>query len=131
MQCSGKQKMSVFFRIQAASIAGSLADYLVTILLVEAINCWYLFANGFGNITGITMQFLLLRNWVFKEQKNKIQYQIFRYVLVFAGNIVLSGLGIYLFTHFIRLNYIISKTVTSILLGISYNYIMQKKFVFN
>jgi len=123
--------MSVFIRIQAASIAGSLADYLITILLVEGMNCWYLLANGFGNIAGITIQFILLRNWVFKEQKNKIQNQIIRYILVFAGNIVLSGLGIYLFTHFIRLNYIISKTVTSILLGISYNYIMQKRFVFN
>jgi putative flippase GtrA len=131
MRSSGKWKMSVFIKIQAASVAGSLADYLITIILVEGFNCWYLMANGIGNITGITVQFILLRNWVFKEQKNKIQYQIMRYILVFAGNLILSGLGIYLFTHFLLLNYLISKTVTSILLGISYNYFMQKRFVFN
>jgi putative flippase GtrA len=123
--------MSVFLKIQAASVAGSMADYLITIILVEGFDCWYLIANGLGNIAGIAVQFLLLRNWVFKEQKYKIQNQIIRFLLVFAGNFILSGMGIYLFTHFLRLNYLISKTITSILLGISYNYFMQKKFVFN
>jgi putative flippase GtrA len=57
--------------------------------------------------------------------------QIMRFILVFVGNMILASIGIYILTHFLKVHYIISKTILSVLLGISYNYIMQKKFVFS
>ncbi len=122
--------MRTFLKVQAASILGSLADYLVTILLVELFNCWYLVANGIGNICGGCMQFILCRNWAFKSQGNKIPVQVFRFFIVFAGNLILSAAGIYFFTQYLRFNYLVSKTIVSVILGVSYNYILQKKFVF-
>jgi len=59
-----------------------------------------------------------------------MQIQVIRFILVFTGNLIFSAAGVYLFTHNLHLNYIISKTLTSVLLGISYNYYLQKKFVF-
>ncbi len=122
--------MITFFRVQAASILGSLADYLTTIILVELFHCWYLVANLAGNICGGSLQFILSRNWVFHADKSKTGIQTIKFIFFFAGNIFLSAAGIYFFTHYLRINYIISKTLTSVLLGISYNYIMLKKFVF-
>ncbi len=122
--------MRTFLKVQAASILGSLADYLVTILFVELFNCWYLVASGIGNICGGCMQFILCRNWAFKSQGNKIPVQVFRFFMVFAGNLILSAAGIYFFTQYLRFNYLVSKTVVSVILGVSYNYILQKKFVF-
>jgi putative flippase GtrA len=122
--------MLTFIKVQAASIAGSLADYLVTIFLVESFHCWYLFANLAGNICGGVAQFFLCRNWVFKRGNRNMQIQVIRFILVFTGNLIFSAAGVYLFTHNLHLNYIISKTLTSVLLGISYNYYLQKKFVF-
>ena len=122
--------MITFFKVQAASILGSLADYLTTIILVEIFNCWYLIANFAGNIIGGTAQFFLCRNWAFGGGNNSMQVQIMKFILVFAGNLLLSAAGVYLFTHYLRVNYLISKTITSVLLGLSYNYFMQKKFVF-
>jgi putative flippase GtrA len=46
------------------------------------------------------------------------------------GNIILSAAGIYIFTEFMHIHYIISKLLSSIVLGLSYNYFMQKYFVF-
>ena len=122
--------MTTFLKVQAASILGSVADYLTTIILVEIFQCWYLIANLAGNIIGGTAQFFLCRNWAFGGGNSSMQMQILKFILVFAGNLVLSAAGIYFFTHYLGINYLISKTITSVLLGVSYNYFMQKKFVF-
>ncbi len=123
--------MITFIKVQAASILGSLADYLTTIFLVELFGCWYLVANFIGNIMGGSLQFILCRNWAFHVRNGNRQSQITKFALVFFGNLILSAAGVYFFTHYLRINYIISKTLTSVLLGVSYNYIMQKKYVFN
>jgi putative flippase GtrA len=123
--------MITFIKVQAASIIGSLADYLTTIVLVELFGCWYVLANLTGNIAGGILQFVLSKYWVFKTGKNKTFLQAIRFTIFFLGNIILSGLGIYVLTRFLQINYIISKTLTSLLLDVSYNYIVQKKFIFS
>ncbi len=122
--------MRVFIRVQVASILGSAADYAATILLTEIFRCPYLISNFFGNIMGGTVQFNLCRHWAFKNVDGKMPVQATRFILAFAGNLALSAAGVYLMTRFLGLNYIISKTITSILLGVTYNYFMQKKYVF-
>jgi len=122
--------MITFIKAQAAAILGSLADFLTTIILVEFFHCWYIVANLVGNICGGTAQFLLSRNWAFKAAEGRMPVQIIKFILVFAGNLLLSAIAVYFFTHYLHINYIISKTISSVLLGISYNYILQKKFVF-
>jgi putative flippase GtrA len=120
-----------FIKVQAASIAGSVLDYLTTILFVEYFHCWYLLANFTGNIFGGAFLFILCRKWIFHTSEQNVRLQIAKFILVFAGNLLLSAVGVFLITHFFRINYIISKTMVSVLLGISYNYIMQKRFVFS
>jgi putative flippase GtrA len=122
--------MLVFLKAQAASIFGSFADYLLTILLVEVFHCWYVAANLAGNIAGAIMQFIVCRNWAFNASEGKMKMQVIKFVLVWTGNLALSAAGIYLLTHGLKINYIISKTIVSVILGVSYNYILQKKFVF-
>jgi putative flippase GtrA len=122
--------MNSFFKVQVASVLGSFADYLTTIILVAVFHIWYLIGNLLGNIAGGTAQFVLCRNWAFPQSKNKIENQAIRFVVVFAGNLILSAAGVYFCTEFFRWNYLLSKTVVSVLLGISYSYLMQKKFVF-
>ena len=123
--------MRVFIRVQVASILGSAADYAATILLTEIFRFPYLISNFFGNILGGTAQFTLCRHWAFKNVEGKMPVQATRFILAFTGNLVLSAAGVYLMTRFLGFNYIISKTITSILLGVTYNYYVQKKYVFS
>jgi putative flippase GtrA len=119
-----------YLKAQASAIIGSLIDFLITILLVEVLGVWYVAGNLVGNIAGAVTQFIIARNWAFQAENGKISAQVIKYILVWVGNLALSAAGIYFFTHYIKCNYIISKTITSVLLGLTYNYIMQKKFVF-
>lgn len=120
----------MFFKAQAVAVAGSVADYGMTILLVEGFHIQYVFSNFLGNITGGTLLFLMSRQWVFKAASGNIHIQMVKFVLVFAGNLLLSAAGIYFLTKCTGLNYLFSKTVISVFLGLTYNYFMQKKIVF-
>ena len=122
--------MLSFLKVQAASIAGSILDYLLTILLVSGLHWGYVLASLSGNILGAATLFILCRNWIFRPEKGSMHLQILRFILVFAGNMALASAGIYLLTRFLHLHYILSKTIVSVLLGVSYNYVMQKRFVF-
>ena len=123
--------MQTFIKTQAALIAGSIADFLVTWLLVEVFNCWYVSGNAAGNIFGAAAQFALSKYWVFTKATQKPQSQLIKFMLMWAGNITLSAMGIYLFTNYIHLHYLLSKLIVSVLLGVSYTYLVSKKFVFS
>ena len=122
--------MLTFLKAQAASIAGSAADFFITILLTEVFHCWYITGNIAGNITGAIAQFILCRNWAFNAANEKINYQIIKFIAVWVGNILLSAAGVYALTNYLGLHYILSKLIVSAFLGLTYNYFLQKNFVF-
>jgi putative flippase GtrA len=122
--------MQTFIKTQAALIAGSMADFLLTWLLVDVFNCWYVSSNAAGNICGAVAQFLLSRYWVFTKARQKPPAQVYKFIVMWVGNIALSSLGVYLLTNFTDLHYLFSKLLVSVLLGVSYTYWVSKKFVF-
>jgi putative flippase GtrA len=122
--------MLTFIRVQAVLILGSLADFAITILLVSCFHDSYVIANVVGNITGSIAQFILSRNWAFEATEDRVLPQVLKFSLVWAGQILLSAAGIYLFTHYIGWYYLLSKTVTSVLLGVTYTYLLKKHYVF-
>jgi putative flippase GtrA len=109
---------------------GSALDYLATIVLVEIMHVWYLTANLTGNILGCSFQFFMNRIWAFKKADGNLRDQATKFMLVFAGNLMLSAMGVYFLTSCCHINYLLSKTLVSVLLGVTYNYYFQKKFVF-
>lgn len=123
--------MATFVKAQASSFIASLIDFLTTIVCKEFFYLWYVIASLIGTIVGGVTNFALGRVWVFKKRKEKtIPVQAFKYMLVWGGNVGLNTGGVFLVTHFIGLDYKISKVLVSFTVGITYNYFLQKKFVF-
>jgi putative flippase GtrA len=120
----------MYCRAQAVLILGSAGDFGVTILLVELFHRPVLLANLAGNITGAILQFIFSRSWVFHANQGNIYLQWIRFILMWAGNFGLSAAGLYLLSSLMGLNYLLAKTIVSVLLGLTYNYIVQKWFVF-
>jgi len=56
--------------------------------------------------------------------------QVLKYILIWNGNLALSTLGVFIVTHYIGVNYIVAKIMIAVVMGVSYNYLLQKKFVF-
>lgn len=122
--------MNKFAKAQLASSIASLVDYFVTIFCVELLGFWYLAGTTTGTIIGGITNFSFGRQWVFKGGLNERHIQLFRYALVWTGYLILCTAGVYLLTHFGHLNYLFSKAFISLLLAITYNFPLQKKFVF-
>ncbi len=123
--------MIKFLKAQLASLIGTVVDFLTTVVSVEWLGLWYVAGTFIGNIAGGITNFYLGRNWVFRSRGNKVYVQGIRYFMVWSGSILLNTAGVYLLTHFLAIRYIISKILVSLLVGFTYNYLLQRYFVFN
>lgn len=119
-----------FLTAQFAAFIGTAIDFGVVIFLTEIIGTWYVISNAIGATFGAITNFFLGRNWVFNSTNNKIANQAFRYCLVATGSMILNTLGVYLLTEFTALNYIYSKIIVAILIAFTFNFLLQKYFVF-
>jgi putative flippase GtrA len=120
----------VFIKAQVSSLIATATDFAITIFLVEIFHLLAIVAAAIGTITGGVVNFLLGRNWVFKAEAKPIPKQAFRYLLVWIGNFFLNIAGMALMVNLMHANYILSKILISLLVGVFYNYLLQGKYVF-
>jgi putative flippase GtrA len=122
--------MITFIRSQTASLVASAADFAFTIACVELAGVWYGVASVLGNITGAIVHFMLGRRWVFGATQTPAGHQAWKYGVVWVGYVILNFLLLISVTTYAGINYGVAKVMVAITLSISYNYLLQKKFVF-
>ena len=123
--------MITFLKANAASLAASLSDFLMTMLLVQVCKVNVVMAAATGTVTGGIVNFLIGRHWVFNAGDEKAVRQLWKYALVWTGNLFLNTGGVYVFACLAGLHYVISKVAVSLLVAFLYNYPLQKNFVFS
>ena len=122
--------MSTFIRAQLASAAATVIDFSVTITLVELLHCWYVPGAALGTIAGGITHFMLGRHWVFNAVSGRMRGQAIKYVMVWIVYLILTTFFVWAITHYLGLNYLISKAGVSVVMSVCYNYVLHKKFVF-
>lgn len=120
----------VFFRSQLSAFLATLIDFIIVILLTEVFYIWYVLSNAIGAFIGTVVSFTLGRYWVFSAQEKRMDVQAFRYALVSIGSLVLNTSGVYLITEGFQVNYVLSKVIVSLFVGIGFNFLLHKYFVF-
>ena len=122
--------MIIFLKANIASLTASFFDYLITICLVSFFHSDVVIASMTGTICGGILYFVVSRNWVFDAKNPKVHQQIFKYIFVWSGNLLLNTGGVFLLTKNLGMQYIVSKLFVSLLVGFFYNYTLQKRYVF-
>jgi putative flippase GtrA len=123
--------MRTFLKAQATSLLSTMVDYMVFGLLHEIFGIWYLIANITGVASGGLTNFLLGRYWAFSSKEKNIEGQALKFFIVWMGNLILNTSFVFGLTEMLgNKNAWISKIVVSIIIGIGYNYVLQKFFVF-
>ncbi|AXY74268.1 GtrA family protein [Paraflavitalea soli] len=123
--------MITFLKANMASLVASGCDFLMTVLLVQWCNAPVVPAAAAGTITGGVINFLIGRHWVFQAEDDRAVRQLFKYALVWTGNLLLNTGGVFLLASCAGFHYAASKVVTSLLVAFLYNYPLQKNFVFS
>ena len=108
-------------------IAASI-DFLIFHSLTTYLQFHYLFANFISVVIGITISFLLNKNFNFKVKDKPIKrYLIF--LSVGAGGLILSSFLLYLFIDILTLEKSISKFL-SIVLVVGIQFLLNKYITF-
>lgn len=122
--------MRTFLIAQISSFGASIVDLVVTILLVEQKGFSYTVAICIGAIAGALTNFVMNRYLTFRARNRSISKQTYRYLIVWAGSLFLNIMGAYLLTSLFDVSYVIAKILVSIIVGLTFNYVLQKKYVF-
>lgn len=119
-----------FLKANVASLVASSCDFGFAILLKEYFGVDAVLASVCGTVLGGVINFLIGRYWAFNAATNSMAGQGMRYIITWAGNLVLNAVGVYLLVHHTNTDYRIAKLITSLTVAIAYNYPLQKKYVF-
>ncbi len=120
-----------FFKYNLTAITATCVDFLVLIIFTELLQFWYLFSGILGAISGGVVAFVLGRNWAFQSRDNDLFMQATKYSLVWITSIALNVSGLYMMVDLLEYQYLISKMIITIVVGLGFNYFMQKYFIFN
>ena len=99
--------MATFVKAQVASLSASIIDFLTTLVCTQVFHVWYVLGSVIGTTAGGMVNFMMGRNWVFGAKEKNINFQIFKYIIVWVGNLLLTTAGVYLVTHYLHVNYIL------------------------
>jgi len=119
-----------FLKYQTAAISATLMDFAVFFILKDEFHVWYVAATAIGALCGALINFILCRNWAFSSKEKKLAIQISRYVMVSAGSLVLNTLLVFVITELFLIHENYSRIFTAIIVAITYNFTLQKYFVF-
>ena len=141
---SAKGGIFTFLRAQLSSQLASITDFVVTILLANVFNLFYVYATFIGSVCGGIANCIVNYRWTFKAMDVKKRYIAIRYLVVWGGSIFLNTSGIYLVTEllkkipwlmklsdlFFENIFILSKIIVSLFVGFVWNYNMHRFFVY-
>ncbi len=123
--------LSNLLRHQIAGFIATIVDFGVTIFLTEVVLIWYVYSNATGAFLGAVANFFISSYWAFAGSKNKLVNQMWKYILVSGGSLLLNTLLVYLFTEWLfKFDYKISKVIVAITIAWTYNFLLMRLYVF-
>jgi len=125
------KNLKLFFRYNVVALLATILDFLLFIVFTDIFQIWYVASTFISTICGGIVAFVLNRNWAFLGKSGKIGNQASRYLIVWMGSILLNTVGLYLIVESIDMGSVVSKIIVSVIVGIGYNFLMNKYFVFN
>lgn len=125
-----KNALLTFFKAQASAFIGGIVDYAVMILCTEWAGIYYPYSILISGIVGAVVNFSINRHWTYQAGNRRIDAQLFRFIIVVLGSVLLKSLGTYLFTTWLTIDYKIGRVITDLIVSLGFNYTLQTYWVF-
>jgi putative flippase GtrA len=117
-------------RSTATSLFTTVLDFGTLVLLVNIFHLNYVLATWIGTVVGSLSNFTINKHWAFRDSKVGMHNQFGRFLAVQAGSSGLNTLGVYLFTHFLGVDYKLSRIIVAAMVALGWNYPMNHALVF-
>lgn len=114
---------------QLSSLVATGVDYCVMIACVSLFGLSPVIGTVIGALCGAVTSFTLGRRWVFDARQGNWRGQALRYAAVSALSLCGNAGGEWLLVR-LGLQYILARVITSMVVGIGWNFPMHRHFVF-
>jgi putative flippase GtrA len=142
---NSNRRKFVFLKAQASSQVASAADFLITIALATGLGLYYVYATLIGALCGGICNCVINYKWTFRYSEVKKSHIAIRYFVVWGSSIALNTFGTYALTEWFSESirqavgqgfwsgnfYIVCKVVVAVLVGVLWNYQLQRVFVYS
>ena len=122
--------LTSLLRYNIIALVATATDFMIFILLTKVLGIWYVTSTIISAVSGGIVAFIFNRNWVFISKDGKITKQAIKYFFVWVTSIFLNTTGLYLVVEYTSLEKIVSKILVSASVGIGFNFLMNKFYVF-
>lgn len=126
----GKKEVFTFAKAQGSAFVATLSDYVMRVLLDKVVGIPYIYATFFGALTGGIVNCCINYRFVFSDNDTKKLDVAWRYLVIWSGSIFFNTAGTGFFKEVFGIKVYYSMLLTSALVGIFWNYMMQRLFVF-
>ncbi len=120
-----------FFRYNLVSILATTVDFVSFVILTKVFCLWYVMSTIVSAFLGGVTAFWLNRNWVFVSKEENATTQFSKYALGWIGSVILNTSGIFFLVEYLQIDEVISKVIVSVVVGVSFNFLISKYFNFN
>ena len=101
-----------FIRFASVGLIGTIAHYLVLIILVELLSAKAILGSSFGFLTGAAVNYTLNYRFTFKSKKQHFETMP-KFYLVATIGFLINGLIVYLIAHVFAANYILAQILAT------------------
>ncbi len=125
-----KREIFTFTKAQSSALASTVIDYAVRLLFDKIIGTDYITATFIGAFTGGVINCFVNYNFAFRGNGRKKWDVAWRYLFMWSGSIVWNTLGTAFFKETCHIKAYTSMLLTSFIVAICWNYMLQRVFVF-
>lgn len=119
-----------FIRAQFTSIAASLTDIGSLFLFTEYGGIYYLISTALASTCGAIVGFFLGRHWTFERSDQGVWGQALKYGIASIIIMLCNVAGMYLLTDGLDIQYMGSKLIISILIGLCVSFPLFRYWVY-
>jgi putative flippase GtrA len=124
-----RRTLFLFSQHQISSIVATTVDYTIMIACVSLIRLSPVLGTVLGALGGAVTSFTLGRRWVFGARDGDWRGQAIRYATVSGASLLFNSVGEGLIVGH-GVNYVAGRVVISLVVGMAWNFPMQRYFVF-
>lgn len=117
-----------FIKFGITGASGMVVDFSLTWFFKDVVHINKFLANAIGFTAAVISNYFINRIWTFKN-KDKVGRQLAAFITVSLIGLLLNSFFIYLFNHFLLINFYISKAM-AIVLVFFWNFSANYFFVF-
>lgn len=122
-------RIHTLIKFGVTGVSGLVIDFLLTWFFKDELHINKFVANAIGFSTAVTSNYIINRQWTFKDKQSKAVPQFVAFLAVSLIGLMLNSSVIFLFNTLLSVNFYLSKAV-AVFIVFFWNFSLNYFFVF-